>query len=67
MHMCLYRFLQEATTWYNVDFNEHLIITGFDKHTQYTKYYKGLAPHIKRWVVIIPCSILHIVRVYRSQ
>ena len=47
MCMCLYRFLQEVTTWYNVDFNEYLTITGFDEHAQYMKYYKGLAPHIK--------------------
>jgi len=32
---------------YNVEFNEYAALTGFNNHTLYAKYYKGLAPRIK--------------------
>ena len=38
-------------TQYNVEFNKYTAITGFDKQALYTKYYKGLTPHIKDGLV----------------
>jgi len=36
---------------YNVEFNEYTVLTGFNNHTLYAKYYKGLMPHIKDGLV----------------
>jgi len=48
---------------YNVDFNEYATITGFDKHTLYAHYYKGLAPPDQgrpglQWPSTYPCKAL---------
>jgi hypothetical protein len=31
-------------TRYNVEFNEHATLTGYNDQALYTRYYKGLAP-----------------------
>jgi hypothetical protein len=34
-------------TCYNVEFNEHAALTGYNDQALYTCYYKGLAPQLK--------------------
>ena len=38
---------------YNVDFNEHSALTGFNERALYSRYYRGLAPRLKDALVYI--------------
>lgn len=42
-------------TCYSVEFNEYAMLTGFNEHALYVKFYKGLALYIKDGLVFSGC------------